>query len=156
MQEQTTTLAQALTSVPHWTVVVTTLILVGACVVIHYECLNLVWRRLVDTGIRHPPPRRMVVVILAMLGAHVAEIWLFALGYHLLLILDGTGALTGTPVTSLLDYVYFSAVTYTTLGFGDITPEGAVRMLVGTEAITGLALVTWSASMAFLAMQREW
>lgn len=52
--------------------------------------------------------------------------------------------------------VYFSVVVYTTLGLGDLVPEGAIRFLTGTEALTGSVLITWSASFTFLEMQRFW
>lgn len=55
-----------------------------------------------------------------------------------------------------LDYVYFSAITYTTLGYGDLVPTGPIRFLTGTEALIGLMLITWSASITFLEMQRHW
>jgi len=52
--------------------------------------------------------------------------------------------------------VYFSAVTYSTVGFGDVIPTGPLRFLVGTEALTGFVLITWSASFTYLEMQRYW
>jgi len=42
------------------------------------------------------------------------------------------------------------------VGFGDLVPIGPIRMLTAAEGLTGLALVTWSASFTFLAMQRFW
>ncbi len=45
---------------------------------------------------------------------------------------------------------------YTTVGFGDLVPAGALRMVSSTEALSGLALITWSASFTFLQMQRIW
>ncbi len=42
----------------------------------------------------------------------------------------------------LLDFLYFSAVTITTLGYGDILPNSPlVRSLVMTEALVGLVIV---------------
>lgn len=52
--------------------------------------------------------------------------------------------------------MYFSAITYTTVGFGDFVPTGPVRFLAGTEALTGFLLITWSASFTFLEMRRYW
>ena len=53
----------------------------------------------------------------------------------------GVGAVTlcdGTPLHSLRDAVYFSTVTFTTLGFGDYRPcTQAARILAGLEAFTG-------------------
>lgn len=35
------------------------------------------------------------------------------------------------------DYVYFSAITWTTVGYGDITPTANTRIIAGLEAIAG-------------------
>ena len=59
-------------------------------------------------------------------------------------------------VETLFDAFYLSATTFTTLGFGDLTPMGAVRVLSGCEALTGLLLITWSASFTYLEMARLW
>ena len=56
----------------------------------------------------------------------------------------------------MLDAVYASATTYSTLGYGDLVPKGAVRFLFGTEALVGFLMITWSASFAYLEMQRYW
>jgi hypothetical protein len=37
----------------------------------------------------------------------------------------------------LLDTLYFSIITFTTLGYGDITPQGFSRFLASTEALMG-------------------
>ena len=42
------------------------------------------------------------------------------------------------------------------MGFGDITPEGPLRLLTAAEALVGLVLITWSASFTFLIMQHTW
>ena len=51
---------------------------------------------------------------------------------------------------------YYSFVTYTTLGFGDIIPVGDIRFLTGLESLTGLVLITWTASFMFFEMQKYW
>ncbi|PVZ06330.1 potassium channel family protein [Actinomycetospora cinnamomea] len=54
--------------------------------------------------------------------------------------LDGLG-------TSLLDSAYFSLVTLTTLGYGDISPaHGLLRLAAPLEALLGLGLLTASVS----------
>jgi len=68
----------------------------------------------------------------------------------------GAGILAGSAGGSLAGFLYFSAETYTSLGFGDLTPVGPVRLLAGTEALNGLLLIGWSASFAHLAMERYW
>jgi hypothetical protein len=69
---------------------------------------------------------------------------------------EGFGSLRGGFDNSLLDCSYFSFVTYTSLGFGDIEPLGNLRFLTGLEALTGLVLITWTASFMFIEMQKLW
>jgi hypothetical protein len=102
----------------------------------------------------HIRRRRILVLILGLLALHVAEIWMFGFGY--LLLVDGKLSELHGASGGLLDSVYFSAVVYTTLGLGDLIPGGAIRFMVGTEALTGFVLITWSASFTFLEMQKFW
>ena len=55
-----------------------------------------------------------------------------------------------------LDFVYVSATTYSTLGYGDLVPSGPLRLVFGTESLVGFLMITWSASFAYLEMQRYW
>ena len=138
----------------HLVVAVSTALTVILCVLFHYEGLTLLGRW-ITTDLLQPRPR-ILVLIFGQLMLHITEIWGFALGYYLLLELGHYGALK--PVGDLLfeDYVYFSAVVYTTLGLGDLIPEGAIRFMTGTEVLLGFVLITWSASFTFLEMQRYW
>ncbi len=95
-------------------------------------------------------------MVLGLFLAHVVEIWLFGVLSWLLGNLEGGGTITGQSLSGLPDYVYFSAVTYTTLGYGEVYPVGPMRFIFGTEALIGFMLITWSASVTFLQMQRFW
>ena len=66
------------------------------------------------------------------------------------------GDISGVDTARLLDAVNLSATTYSTLGYGDPLPHGPVRFILGTEALVGFVLVTWSASFAYLEMGRYW
>jgi hypothetical protein len=145
---------QYLTETGNWLVVLGALLIVSACVVLHYEALNACNRHLPKLSQRRRP--RVLILIVVVLITHVAEIWLFGLGYFVLVHGYGAGALAGLTTSDLPDFVYFSAATFTTLGFGDAVPVGAIRFLAGMEALTGFVLVTWSASYTFLEMQRDW
>ena len=68
----------------------------------------------------------------------------------------GAGNLSDSTAFSLSTCMYFSAATYTSLGFGDLTPTGPVRLLAGVEALNGLLLIGWSASFTYLSMERFW
>lgn len=138
----------------NWIAVITTTVVVCLCVILHYEVLGSAGRLLNLFHARRR--RRMLVLIIIVLLAHIAEIWLFAFGYYGLTRLRGIGGLMGFEVVGLSEYAYYSAVVFTTLGFGDVIPYGAIRFMTGMEALTGLVLITWSASFAFLEMQRHW
>lgn len=50
----------------------------------------------------------------------------------------------------------FSAETYSSLGYGEVIPGGALRLLAGVEVLNGLLLIGWSASFTYIAMERFW
>lgn len=136
-------------------VVVATVIAVATSVLLHYESLALLSRRLGHLGGYRR--RRVLFGIFGVLTVHVAEIWVFGITFLLLQHLGADfGYIQGLVADSLFDHVYFSAVTYTTVGFGDIIPHGPIRFLAGTEALTGFVMITWSASFTYLEMERFW
>ena len=131
-----------------------TAIVVVVCVLLHYEGLRLLSDRL-------PCPKRnersrIILLILALLFLHIIEIWIFGTAYYGLLQLDGYGELRGVENLRFIDCVYYSAAVFSTVGFGDIYPVGAIRVMTGTEGLTGLTMITWSASYTFVEMLRTW
>jgi len=126
-------------------------------ILFHYEVLFQLDKRL--PKVSHLPARFKVLVGAGVIFmAHIVEIWIFAFGYLLTLHFDGMGGLTGVSSGHgpLLDYVYLSFITYTTVGYGDVVANGYLRYLTGVEALLGLLLITWSASFLFLEMQKYW
>src|SRR4051812_46809210 len=117
--------------------------------VIHYEML-----RALNVGlprVRMPARSKLIVVILVAFLAHAAEIFLYAVAFYVLVRYLGAGTLGGPGSQSLTLSLYFSAETYTSLGYGDVVPSGDLRLLAGMEALNGLLLVGWSASYTFIA-----
>ena len=129
--------------------------LIALAVFIHYETLYTLASHL--PRLTFIAPRyRVLLGVFAILIAHAVEIWAFALGY-LAMIELGLGSLFGMTTNNLLsDCVYLSWVSFTTVGFGDVVPSGDLRFLPGLEALTGLVLITWSASFLFIEMQKFW
>ena len=136
------------------TITIINTVVIALAVAIHYEFLHRLSRVPGRLGIHHR--YRVLVGVFGMLVAHVLEIWLFAVAFYLMLRHDGFGQLQGHFDGGLVDCAYFSLVNYTTLGYGDIVAVGPIRFLAGLEALTGLMLITWSASLLFLQMQRYW
>ncbi|PCI69092.1 MAG: ion transporter [Piscirickettsiaceae bacterium] len=123
-------------------------------VLIHYEFLYRISTFIPKMNIKHR--FRIVFGVFTALIAHSIEIWLFSIAYYLVPRVEGLGYLEGNFDGSFMDCVYFSYTTFTTLGFGDIEPHGHIRHLVGLEALTGLLLITWTASFLYFEMQRYW
>ena len=142
----------------HWDanllVVLTTAFTVALSVLVHYEGLHWLGVQLTASpGIRR---RKVLFGVYGVILLHVAEIWLFGACLWALTRFPNAGAIAGTSDGGLLEAVYLSATTFSTLGFGDITPVGPVRFLTGTESVSGFILITWSASFLFLEMQEFW
>lgn len=135
-------------------VVFATLGAVALCVLVHHEGLLTLSRGL--QTLRMPQRSKVALGISAVLVLHVIEIWIFGVAAWALLTIDGTGSILGLTHPPLLDLVYLSSTTFTTVGYGDLSPIGAIRFLYGTEALTGFVMVTWSASFTFLEMERFW
>lgn len=126
---------------------------VTICVVLHYEALRFLSRAV---GIHVHKRIGVLVVMLGLLLAHILEIFVFAMSYKVMQHSGVLGHIAGIDENNLLDFIYYSSVVYTTVGFGDLVPVGAIRMLTAAEGLAGLAMITWSASFSFLAMRRLW
>ena len=127
---------------------------VAISVVIHYEFLYRLTLLMPSMNIKHR--QRIVLGVFVALVAHTVEVIIFAIAYYTLNRVDGWGSFRGNFDGSLADCVYYSFTTYTTLGFGDIEPFGGIRFLSGVESLTGLVLITWTASFLYIEMRQYW
>lgn len=138
-------------------IVVVTLIAAGLVIInvlLHYEVLN--WLSKVLARLAWVGRPRVALLICALLVVHIVEIWIFSGGIILAEWHGGLGDLQGDHSQGVLDYVYYSSMTYTTVGYGDLFPVGPLRFIAAMEALLGLMLITWSASFTYLEMQRFW
>lgn len=129
-------------------------LVVIAVVIFHYEYLHQLSRYLPRLRLR--PRFKIVLGVGGALVAHAIEIWIFAGVYYVAMHEFQWGSLTGGNAYSLMECAYYSFTVFTTLGFGDITPEGPLRYLTGIESLTGLVLITWTASFLYIEMQKYW
>lgn len=109
----------------------------------------LIGRYADSSGIFLPRTRLTVLILtaLVLIGLHVIEIFVWAAAY--LIVAPG-------ELESLEAAFYFSAVTFTTLGYGDVTLTSQWRLLSGFEAIAGILLIGWTTAFMFAVLQRTW
>jgi hypothetical protein len=137
------------------TFLIASLISIGlmlVCVVMFYEVLAHVWVNL--PRFEHHPRIQILLTIFSTFVAHTIGVWLFGVAYYVLDHWFQFGALGGNMEHDLLSYVYFSAVSYSSLGLGDVYPMGGLQLLVGVEAILGLILIGWTVTFTYLVTEK--
>jgi hypothetical protein len=85
-----------------------------------------------------PPTWLLVQVASWLVLLHLLEISLWALLYN-----------GGHAIPDVHAAFYFSSVTYTTTGYGDIVLPEAWRLIGGVEALTGILMCGWSTGFFF-------
>ena len=116
--------------------------MIGLTVVVHAVGIIVLGRLLHERGVRNDGPQslvRMVGVlvftVLAIIFVHTIEIWFWALLY------------VGLGTFEVMERaLYFSIVTFTTLGYGDITLLPRWQLLGSFEAVNGIILFGVSAA----------
>ena len=71
----------------------------------------------------------------------------FAAAYSVVGLTDASGA-ENQPTHAYADAAYFSVVTFTTLGYGDMHPHGAARILACVQCVVGYIVLGVLASVA--------
>ena len=125
-------------------VVLVCVVCVLLCVVVHHGLL-LTMYRLISPRYRTLHRATVGVIVLVGILGQLLGIALFAGGYVVLAAERESG----------FDVWYHSAAAYTSLGdrrSGE--PKG--RLMTAVGALTGLGLITWTASFTFLVMQKNW
>ncbi len=85
----------------------------------------------------------LVFTVLSIFFFHSIEIWLWALLYM------------GLGTFEVMERaLYFSTVTFTTLGYGDITLPPRWQLLSSFEAVNGIILIGVSTAFVFAVIQR--
>lgn len=85
----------------------------------------------------HPmSPRGMAItlaLVLGLIALHGVEIWTYALLY-----------LTLDAVHALREAVYFSTITYATIGYSDNAIAPGWKLIAAIEGVNGVILLGWS------------
>jgi hypothetical protein len=121
--------------------------LMAVCVAIHATGMASVtrWRRGLPATAHRMSPWTWLLIRLAgwIIVLHLIEITLWAVFY----VWQGA-------MPDLHSALYFSAVTYTTTGYGDLVLPREWQLLGGVEALTGILMCGWSAGFFFAVFSR--
>jgi Ion channel len=85
----------------------------------------------------------MIATASVLIIAHTLEVLVWALAYVV------TGAISEGS-----DPIDFAFVNYTTLGYGDVTPSKAWRLLGPMTAMNGVLMFGWSTAVLFEVLQK--
>jgi hypothetical protein len=75
----------------------------------------------------------MLTVVIGTLGLLTVEVWLWASAFYLL-----------DVVQDFDTALYFSTVTFSTIGYGDVVPAHGWRLFCALEGLNGFLLIGWS------------
>ena len=123
-------------------------VLLAICVVIHATTLTAVFRWVLRSPALTNPRFGPAVWLLVRIAwcavlAHLVEITVWALFYWWQAVFPDFEAAG-----------YFSIVTYTTVGYGDLVPPVHWRLLGGVEGLTGILMCGWSTAFFFAVVSR--
>jgi hypothetical protein len=110
---------------------------------IHYLINNYTNKPLI--GFDRRTVKLLVYTALFLLTLNFIEAIIWGFTYYLL---PGI-----TEFETLEKAIYFSLVTFTTLGYGEITISSSSRILSGFEAMNGVLLLGWTTAMMFSVLQ---
>lgn len=132
------------------------IVMVFFTISIQYEVLHIIW--IYAAKLRNRPHIALNLFMLVIFATHTLCVWSYGALYYVLEHIFHFGSLggIGAETRSFISYIYFSATTYTTVGYGDTFPQGPFRMIAGVEAINGLILIGWSVTLTYFAMERLW
>jgi hypothetical protein len=119
--------------------------LMALCVVIHAAGVTVAvrWLRLTMQTLRAQGAWLLVRLAGWMILLHLIEITTWSLAY-----------LWGGAMADLSSSLYFSAVTYTTTGYGDLVLPQEWRLVGAVEALTGILMCGLSTGFFFAVVSR--
>ncbi len=130
------------------------LVLCAITIAIHHEFMRVLGRAIRKS--RKGSRLGLVAAVMVLVVAHVLEVYLFAGAFYLGENWIEIGSLQGEVSGDLNDYAYFSAVSYTSVGYGDVFATGYLRIIAGLEALIGLLMIAWSGAFTVYFMQHHW
>lgn len=136
-----------------WPLIIS-LVISFAIAFLHYSSLSFLTKQ--TAKIQSIKNAKVLLTMFIITFTHLISVLIYAVVYYSMDNHFGMGTLAGQEVKNFYDYIYYSLIVYTSLGFGDIYPVGGLRILSGLETLNGLILIAWSATYTYLVMSKHW
>jgi voltage-gated potassium channel len=121
--------------------------MIGVTVMVHAVALDFIIKnaRFAETVIKTIfksswRPVMAGTIVVSSFVSHIVQIWLWAFLYTIV---------DAQPLENFSETLYFATVTYTTLGYGDLTLNPSFRMLSAVEGANGFLLFGWTTAFIF-------
>ncbi|MBA4801070.1 MAG: two pore domain potassium channel family protein [Euryhalocaulis sp.] len=95
----------------------------------------------------------ITVLMTGIIVLHVLESTLYAAGYWIGLTYLDIGGFERMADINFMNVLYYSIVTYSSLGLGDAYPTGHLKFMTGIQALNGFLAISCSASVMFVWMR---
>ncbi len=121
-------------------------LLVVGCIIIHSSATVVAYKIISRKHTDQTIVKRILfvdLIVITLMVATILEGVLWASIYQL------TGAFT-----TFQESLYFSMVTYTTLGYGDLLLTGHYRIMGALEAANGVIMLGWSTAIVVFTIQK--
>lgn len=134
--------------------VLISLVLIVLAITFHYWALGMLVNMLPEECGPNRHFAHAVGVLLLVTSIHLAIILVFASAMWCASQYLDLGSLGSLGPFSFMDYFYHSSVSYSTLGLSEV-PEGHLKIMTALESLTGILLLTWSATFYYSVMGRN-
>lgn len=125
--------------------------LIISCTALFYEIMAHVWVILPRLkGIRS----QILLTVSSTFFAHTLVVWIFGAAFFIMDVYFHFGDLKGADENSFMQYVYFSGVSYSSLGFGNIDATGGLQLITVVESILGLTFIGWSVAFTYVVTEK--
>ena len=119
---------------------------------LHYEAIQRLDRLARRSTGAYPA---LLFVICGLVGLHLVEIGIYAAIFHLADQTLALGDFDGKAFPTSMDYFYYAAEAYASLGYNNVIPIGEMRLVTSIAPLNGLLLLTWSGSFLF-SLVEDW
>ena len=126
--------------------ILTGLLLVLLCIAVHSSTTMLTYQMIFSERPTRSKLHRVIyvdLIVMVILAATILEGVLWAISYQLI-----------DAFETFEQSLYFSLVTYTTLGYGDLVLQDDHRLMGAIEAANGVIMLGWSTAIVVFAIQK--